>query len=181
MTPSLGIPPSMSKDSEPMEAGPAMDALIAERVMGWVDDAKRKPGRGLIGWLKPTGKESQPWVWTGYLSDTVRYARSERGDLIYNDENCPQLAEDCHWDSSIGSQRFAPSTDIAAAWEVVAHLQRKGWFWEILPRPHPENDCEVLLTGRYRPFDDSADFHALETTAPIAICRAAIAWSGGSP
>lgn len=100
--------------SDQMPAGPELDAIIAEKVMGW----KRVPGTESGAWMDP-----------------------------------------CTNDGRMGS--WSPSTDIAAAWEVVEKLKlsliptNKGW---IVSQHH-------LFEG---PFGE-------DETAPLAICRAALA------
>lgn len=75
-----------------LQAGPELDALIAERVMGWV----KVEWDGVYYWRDPAIDDSH----TGRVADS----RSSVGDLL----------EDL--------KPWSPSTDIAAAWEVVEKL-----------------------------------------------------------
>lgn len=61
------------------------------------------------------------------------------------------------------------STDIAAAWTVVDHLQKQGYQWRVeTPKPDAHDWYEV------RVWANRALWYAHGTTAPEAICRAAL-------
>ncbi len=118
-----GLPAS----GDALEAGRLLDALVAEKVMGW----RRKPGRNV--WIDDN-------VLTGWLI--------EPDDV--NDAPC-----------------WAPSTDIAAAWEVVEKVMYPhGWY--LAPVPDSEG-----WWGVFTPPDEHREV-ALGATAPLAICRAAL-------
>lgn len=112
-----------------LEAGREMDALMAERVMGWV-------------------RYGDHWVTTGHepnaLGCTYRWA----------------------------AMTFAPSTDIAAAWEVVEKLQDHGMAMS-------------LVFGVYTwecKFGDAGDVfgEARHPDASLAICHAALEAMGAN-
>ena len=106
-----------------MEAGRELDALVAEKVMGWTI-------------------RNGDWV------DGEGYAQWEAFDSDYSD-----------------SPRFAPSTDIAAAWAIfektLGHVERRG---------HPIPGEEWLATIWY----EGKAGQAFADTAPLAICLAAL-------
>jgi hypothetical protein len=118
--------------SDQMEAGPELDVLIAEKVMGWKLSPKKTDGVREFGsaWLDENGA-------------VTRFQEDRRPPY--------------DWDM----KPFSPSTDIDAAWEVVEKLKlslvptNKGW---IVSQHH-------LFEG---PFGEGE-------TAPLAICRAALA------
>lgn len=120
----------MSEESR--EAGRELDALIAEKVMGWTVDP----------------------IYRMYTGAGMRHAVGNNLDT-----------------------RFNPSTNIAAAWEVVEKMRERG-DWVNL-----EGDKEGWMVEVW-PFtaDDSwagggfygEDVKAKADTAPLAICRAAL-------
>jgi hypothetical protein len=101
--------------TDELVAGRELDALVAEKVMGW--DRRLWAGR---------------FYWSGPYSDR---------------------------------ERFSPSMDIAAAWEVVERVWQEEWVlrrflgsWQILDGD-PLDNHRVLASAE---------------TAPLAICRAAL-------
>jgi hypothetical protein len=118
-----------------MPAGREMDALVAERVMGWV----RHPDSMYRHWC-----ERQP-------DGTLRFL-----------DQCEPLHTVRPWH---------PSTDIAAAWEVVEKLRGESFPWEFsLGWRHIE---PFVSFGRTANQKDEIGFSHGET-APLAICRAAL-------
>ena len=116
-----------------MEAGRELDALVAEKVMGWEAtadglywDARQKRTRLVLG-------------------SAIAKKREEMGI-----ENGPGFV-------------FAPSTDIATAWEVV----EKADLWSLYGS---------IGDGPYRACIQFEDREGLMTadTAPLAICLAAL-------
>lgn len=124
---------------EAMPAGPEMDALVAERVMGWWADANGEWNSNpdlpkLMGVVAPDTSFCDLPVWQ-------------------------------------------PSSDIAAAWEVVEKLSDKLWC-----------ELKVNFTSDYKSragfttvgcsgFNGRPDFAACgntRTDLPLAICRAAL-------
>jgi hypothetical protein len=119
-----------------MVAGPDLDALVAEKVMGW-----RKVPRRVIndrdlgpGWWHPT-----------------------KGD--------PESPNP-------GASAFPPpsyTTDIAAAWDVVETLNKKGiYLWAV-----GQEDSFPGWSADFGRNHQSAHV-AWGETAPLAICRAAL-------
>lgn len=136
---------------ERMEAGREMDVLIAEKVMGW---------------RRMTYKEANP--------KNSHYATDLRltGRWHDSDGNATQQAEDCD-DYYQPEFAWSPSTDIAAAWQVVEKIKSidplyafavmfEGKSWE----------AGIYDSGYNTSFD--YDRSATATTAPLAICRAAL-------
>jgi len=101
-----------------MKAGRELDALVAEKVMGWTLSGR---------------------VWI-----------DERGHL--------QTIEP----TSFGS--FEPSSDIAAAWEVVEKMRARGLIVDLTLGAGAY--CRI---GGFRPFAEERG-----ATAPLAICLAAL-------
>ena len=109
-----------------MEAGREMDALIAEKVMGWDVHPHR----------------------THYIN---RDAKNEHPYFVICGD-------------------FEPSTDIAAAWQVVEKMSsRKDWDEHpvCIVRNYAFKDMWTVELRDY-------DFDATAETAPLAICRAAL-------
>lgn len=119
----------MSAPTLDLDAGRELDALVAERVMGW----KRM---GDDFWQDSHGKPRT-------LSST-----------------------------SFGS--FAPSTDIAAAWEVVEHMPSRGLLPQVgasaLEGGGVEWYCWLLDTRT----GETVEGQGFADDAPLAICRAAL-------
>lgn len=120
---------------EDMEAGAEMDAMVAEKVMGW-----RTYNRNTAWWVDAE-------IETGMVP-----SGGFRG-------------------FTSGMDRFAPSTNIAAAWMVIDTLSpkcavldvyrqcdRRGWW-----------GCRIWF-GK----DEEHDVISSAPTAPLAICRCAL-------
>jgi hypothetical protein len=111
-----------------MPAGREMDALIAEKVMGWV--WAHSPEPYISGW----------------------YKKGSGGDF---------------------TQSFEPSTDISAAWEVVDKMDEKFSF--ILECNNPPSTIEYKwFCELYAKCEPYIDYEVYSSTAPLAICRAAL-------
>lgn len=109
-----------------MTAGRELDALIAEKVMGWKVFRNGEHG---------------PHRWE---------AETDRGTLRVID-------------SSYSGDGFSPSTDIAAAWEVVEKVRKEAGDFQLALV-----DYGSAWAARF----DKAS--AVERTAPHAICLAAL-------
>lgn len=130
--------------AQKMDSDPELDALVAEKVMGWT---RKNPW-----WLNPDGTSTS---WMSVPLD----------DADPNDR-----------------RTFEPSKDIEAAWEVAEKLglmvvpvddgeeNRIGWAASKVSVEKEELDPE---SGGYLEVGTSGWMHA--ETAPLAICRAAIA------
>ena len=124
---------------EKMQAGRELDALIAEKVMGWE-------------WRKTS------------LND-------EQKVLVMGNYNPLDDSTDFWWGDDV--MKLVPyySRDIAAAWQVVEKMREEGLDIDITVRPKIEYGCRVAPRGECN--TDNVVFLA-STTAPLAICRAAL-------
>lgn len=123
-------------DVDTLEAGPELDALVAEKVMGWI------------------GRENE--LWTDRATGKVQK---------WGTDNCTTIND------ATTSFYFRPSTDIAAAWEII----------EKKCIPYVKVDARGLHRGgqHFRWVcqiwnGSSAEILGLAQTAPLAICRAAL-------
>jgi len=120
-----------------MEAGREMDALVAELVMEWKYRTDLESTWFILELYK---KLDNPVFWNGEFG--IGYAKSN------------------------GWGPFHPSTDIAAAWQVVEKF----------------NSCEITIAKDKSEYVCLLDFApdmdkwypAVAPTAPLAICRAAL-------
>lgn len=150
---------------ETMAAGRELDALVAERVMGWVwaqDDPAAystmfRPGHRYI--VPP---------------DVFEFSRG----TLPADTALPLAKE---WYGNV--PRY--STDLAAAWLVVEHLKRKDrrghenfWLaWDNYGTEVPQGPAQWVEPQELAwicSFDRNAGQWATADTAPLAICRAAL-------
>jgi hypothetical protein len=120
-----------------MGPGHDLDALVAEKVMGWENN---KEGPTFFG-----ARADQIWA--------------DSGDWKVID--CP-----CY------------STDIAAAWEVIEHLQSRGYSFSLIWDAH-ETSKVFYISNYYnglpcRGWKNREDFEIVEDSAPLAICLAAL-------
>jgi ABA sandwich protein len=124
-----------------LAAGRELDALVAEKVMGWITFV------------------------SDYGAPTSYYAD-------------PQTGRNVHWEKPNGIIKpFSPSTDIAAAWEVVeqcftiipVHQRQFGLNVVAGLDPHPADTRRMVwrCTLRHGTGGEAE-------TAPLAICRAAL-------
>lgn len=112
-----------------LEAGPEIDALVAERVMGWTFGCTPDPEGDWASWNEP-----RP------------------------DDPTRQREVKC--------AGWSPSTDIAAAWEVVEKMRptHVGSLWTGIDEGH--NACFGMYEYEER--------WAKADSMPLAICRAAL-------
>lgn len=137
------------EDIDKLEAGRELDALIAERVMGWKWCASPntfKPGRPWRRWLAEPYRNMP--VWDGVTEMPIDGLFDEESNVLYY------------------------STDIAAAWEVVEKL-RETWPVVLVTVGPKHYDVEINTDkgspSHYRLVED-----AQAETLPLAICRAAL-------
>jgi hypothetical protein len=117
-----------------LPAGRELDALIAEKVMGW---RFMHDGLGNMRWYQ---------------------------DTVAIDGYGPN-----HWG---GYRDFSPSTDIAAAWEIVKKMRARGIPLRLVLVCAP-GDPEWW----YASFEANG-WQVESNTAPLAICRAALRAAG---
>lgn len=138
-----------------LTAGRELDALVAEKVMGWRRSLGCFDNRN--NW-NPEGVILVPFPGTEYGPK-----REWTTNPITNTRNVPHY-----------------STDIAAAWEVVERLRENGWVIGIGIDDEPWEDpagggthgCSLLGCNRGR--TDATDIREYADTTPLAICLAAL-------
>lgn len=138
------------------EAGPELDALVAEKVMG---------DEGQLSWNVMNPDES---------------SSAYRGD---SKEDCEQFLSRIlssvpdSWikDYHVGSWRFYPrySKDIAAAWTVVAKLRERDFLFAAIQFETPS--WEVEFHAKTKALLPGNGIIGHGNTAELAICRAALA------
>ena len=104
------------------------------------------------------------WNHVGRLPlNSVEYAGEEFEDTLqgcwYKD----------HVHVAHGRERWAPSTDIQAAWEVVEKLVADGGGVQV----HGYNGAWYVSSDRVKTYGTERRF--IESSAPLAICRMALA------
>jgi hypothetical protein len=127
--------------TETMQAGRELDALVAEKVMGW-REVRLRPSN--------SSRRSGP-DYKGYKPDVVARRRETP----------------CHVP--------AYSTDIAAAWEVVEAMERRGCLVVTRTRGAISGKPRVEITGTHPVGRNEWLVHEDADTVPLAICRAALA------
>lgn len=127
-------------DVDKLEAGDELDALIAERVMGWT---RWRHEDGIVHLHAP---EDARWL--------------PRYNAAPTDERFTE------WDTST----FKASTDIAAAWTVVEKMRTCGHHFIL---------CDSQVEGWAAEFGQCGPvpttLRRYAQTAPLAICKAALA------
>lgn len=70
-------------------------------------------------------------------------------------------------------RKWSPSTDMAAAWQVVEKMGADGWMFNLIGRAY---GCGwTVHLEHFAPEDDKPTFGAgCDLPAPLAICRAAL-------
>ena len=140
--------------------GKELDALIAIEVMGWHRmswkdwDARVRPAGHGASHTAPDERTSLTYAW--HDKDNEMVINAEDDTDYYNP-----------------SEAWSPSTDIAAAWQVVERMRELGLRVEVHAHPNGTNSalCEsVTLVGH----QIYTGFKAVPT-ASEAICRAALA------
>ena len=131
-------------DIDTLPAGPDLDALVAEKVMGWT--------LGDPHWIHGYMMHGMVEVRTWLGSETEDGAKSEG---------------------------WSPSTNIAAAWEVVEKLSQSGVDFYLERDPYGRTHWARFndtTQGTYNKegCEDKRLGDADAPTAPLAICRAAL-------
>lgn len=128
-----------------LEAGNELDALVAEKVMGW----RLVPRSEIL--IAGYGHTSGPRVWV-------------------DSRRLPQVNEN----------HFSPSSDIGSAWMVVSHWWQHRLDCGISDKPFVLEREYAQNPERWTCFFGSENWlgEATGITAPLAICRAALAAVG---
>jgi hypothetical protein len=121
------------------DAGRALDALVAEKVMGWTALHRRDGGSA---------------EYLGTVPDNSFVGASTAKRIPGKTYCVPEY-----------------STDIAAAWLVVERMRADGWWPEVKYLVDWDNAAKWYAACHRPPHQWSAT----AATAPLAICRAALA------
>lgn len=156
-----------------MPAGPEMDALVAEKVMGCQRRYEQRTdpfGTAFSVTLCGCEQEKRAKVRTG----------SRFGDALVN-AHAEAFAPKLHATDYYGEFRHY-STDIAAAWEVVGRLVALGYCYYVEQCARPDEETHAVsvmvmrdghhINDHYEA--DRRDWYASHESAPVAICRAAL-------
>lgn len=145
-----------------LEPGPEIDALVAERVMGWVPWLEQRGPYQHVVWQQPGEQEPyrgrQDWQ-----SHIHRYRTMVVDEIDWHEMIVCQVGR-------IGEGRsgFAPSRDIADAWRVVDRMRELG-FGHFFAHPVKS---EQPSAGFHRETGSGAII--TEPTMSEAICKAAL-------
>jgi hypothetical protein len=143
------MPTNDALDPAELQAGSELDAEIARRVFGfWYTEEE--------GW------GPQWWGPHPVTPDVRAYAACTR--------SCEHLGGDSI-DSRNGLPRF--STDIAAAWLIVEAIPSCCFRIDREKAAGIRYDATIIMDGE-QPYDHGRQIHATASTAPLAICRAAL-------
>ena len=134
-------------DKREMKAGRELDALVAEKVMGWI------PSWGnwwMAGYGEMNCSLDKATEWSFEAEKGVEY----RGKKY----------------QSIPLHRWCPSTDISAAWEIVEKMREVGYFIRLADQD------EFIRARFYNPnfLPDEKSLWIVAETVPEAICKAAL-------
>lgn len=137
-----------------MEAGPEMDALVAEKIMGW--------------------KRVQPpkWDYDGPLPDQGEVLASPCLIELINNGEYKWPPKGVIPFTFFINKRY--STDMAAAWEVVEKFTANGEFARIERGTTGGLGCPVIPHWEVGLSKDGYCYWSKAPTAPLAICRAAL-------
>jgi hypothetical protein len=134
-----------------LAAGAELNAAVAREVMGW-----------RVVWVR--GRD------TGYFIGGHYPTRAAcQRDCAMRDDNLRPVPrfETSPGYTNGGPEEWHPSTDIAAAWEVVEKMRSAGWSYMLRDEG-----------GKHHAFFHlgfEAEAADADATAPLAICRAALA------
>ena len=118
----------------------------------------------------PAGRETDARI-AETVMGCVRVIVNDRGELYGAP---PHLIASGDIPAEHGRVRLPSySTDIAAAWLVVEHLKSRGWSVRLSNKT--VDWCWWCYVYDYRSENAKAEATVQEETAPLAICRAALA------
>lgn len=131
-----------------MNAGRELDALVAEKVIGWKWATFCRVALLLSPFDFEREVPGKPWMgWTEGAENSVQRDIEER---LEGFQSIPHY-----------------STDIAAAWEVVEKMRRDGYGVHVGGRPDAWEISIINAGGLEFSLDD-------QPTAPLSICLAAL-------
>lgn len=143
--------------SEPIVAGRATDALVAEKVFGWKRGVEHRRPLHRESRDFP-GQEINDWDDKG----PHPYAEDPEGNQAF-------YACWCRFTTGTGTLPDY-STEFAAAWEVVEKLNAEGWT-VVLSSPAQgkgEHEVQVVPNVQFGFVSERAE------TMPLAVCRVAL-------
>lgn len=158
----------MSTHAMDLPAGRELDAMIAERIMGLNVVARNWP----CGWAEGF-YQAQHWPQRGH-----EWFR-ETGPVYAEVQTIwPPQVDPRHPDDPWGPYTDVQpvpfySTDITAAWQVLTHLQEQGYVPSVSRHRSEPDAWWACFSREHRTPDDVGE--ATGDTAPLAICRAALA------
>lgn len=148
-----------------MKTGRELDALVAERVMGW----KRA---GADSYIRPAHRAS-----LDFPGETINDwdAKGPHDWLVApNAFHRDQYVAFCGCESTVEIPAY--STDIAVAWDVVVAMRAKGWVVSI--NNECARDCVGVVFERDPSREDDEDERppviCHDDTVALAVCRAAL-------
>ena len=134
-----------------------IDRLVAQHVMGWTLWLEHRGQYDYIIWHK---KDREPWFEYGKpLVHKDRFRQITLADI------------DTHKHIENAPPEF--STDIAAAWQVVAKFGLTMTLCLVGGRPAGDWECELYTKGNPRSVEMEVA-NGTAKTAPLAICLAAL-------
>ncbi len=149
-----------------MEAGRELDALVAEKVFGYTVELRWCERNECGGW------------------NEVLSINSSHANICENDPAQYSLRPCFLHPIEDGLWYAVPdySTDIAAAWQVVAHMEEWGYWCEMRTpvmkreKPNPYWSIVDYCRAEFHPHGlaEQGDLWAAASTLPIAICQAAL-------
>lgn len=160
-----------------MKAGRELDALIAEKIFGWKQPPRSAAFRGgtyhfeIVGSkiiLTPTDPKNPKSPWCSIMGPDLFYMEGTGPEdinvrMIRHQEEVPQ-----------GFDGPEYSTDIAAAWQVVGEMLRRGLTPHLeADNAHPPGD-EWRCAFSALHYADVEEWTEWESSAPHAICLAAL-------
>ena len=142
-----------------MKAGRELDALVAEKVMGFCSCLNSEH------YLDSSWSVPVPSSWVGYAEG--RRTTSS----VYVVDSVNDLWHCTEHDLPLPPGKADYSTSIAAAWEVVEKFHPE-WFVDIMT---PIIESEPWLCYIHKPTEEASEvYSAFADTAPLAICLAAL-------
>lgn len=132
--------------AHPLPPGRELDALVATEIMGW----------------RLFEHSGETWATTrraGVNNSAYKIESQDVGDhLMFAGRKY-----------GFFPPGWSPSTDIAAAFEVVEKLHALGWYWSIAQQIAPEEPGILVVLA-----NDDGMAEGFAATAPYAICLAAL-------
>lgn len=136
-----------------MEAGREMDILIAVEIMKWreVFDELKNP----------------------YWETDFHYNHDESQSLFRVSRTPGTPGKNWETDKNDWVERWSPSTDISAAWEVVEKMIGDGYNFSAAQSAANGHHPHAIFTNA-KDEEDRDNEWQFEDTFPLAICRAAL-------